>query len=1198
MNQLTPHQKAALNFDHHISLTANAGSGKTTVLADRYLEIALTDPDLNLNKIVAITFTDKAAGELYTKITRRIDEMIIAANERELKKLEVIRSRLVSANISTIHSFCIDILREFPVESRIDANFKPIDETLSKELIELATDEVIKSFLRDDNISDKLKYLIRIFSSKKILADEIRSLIGERKNVLALKESLYIKNEKDIAEYFHEQFISGVKKLLFDAYPEILKDVETIVETVLVQDSSNEKALIASSLLSKIKIESSVEDLIPLYKELFNTLFTGKGTIRVQGFLKKDKVEGLRKQISCASAVNDLVHNFEISTEHREVEIELAKFGKTILFLFDEILSSYSAKKEGNGYLDYEDILLLTRNVLKSDSVRKKLADKYNYLMIDEYQDTNELQYGIFLPILNDLKKGNLFVVGDEKQSIYMFRDAELEVFNKTKEDIKSVSGEKSILTLPESFRMSPAICLFVNHLFSKLFTNPNPAFNEVFNSEIVCGRSDSETGTVEFLLAEEDKNSTQDVEAELVAKKLLNIIHEQGEKLKWSDIAVLVRKRKAFGSLEKIFLSFGIPFSIIGGRGFYQRQSVYDIYNYFSFLLNPDNDSALVGILRSPFFGFSDTEIYQISTNKGKNYLIKLYNYVLENQAKKKYYNVLSENISLAENVNATYLLRKILIESGYLSVISALPGGEQERANIEKLINLTNKYFEQGFRTLYDYVDYLKNSIESYSDEAQAAPKDESNSVKVMTIHQAKGLEFKAVFLFRCSENTPIKRVKGKSIVVDKNFGFLTTLPVKENYFEEYQAAPIIQLHNYISEKKHIAELKRLLYVACTRAINSLYISATISSSGNLTKNSFIEVIFSGLNLDPSQPEFSIDSNLTLLKKSGDKYSYEEKPMQLIVPLIRSVQPVKSKLLKAQERSLNFDFMTNTFSDNVEGEFISATKLNVFQQCPLKYQLVYEWGAVDIYNDYKNWLNKTTSASPDIKDYQLFNLTEDEEETVNIISKTSPEIIGTIAHRILEKEILPEKLDDVLNTIIASELKGDFTRETDSDLTKKKVEMLLREYYNSETYRELKSYRKFYNEYQIYLKENDYFLFGIIDKLIIEKDKIIIVDYKTDEIDSDKIQEKAIQYLSQLKFYSYIASAKYSELDDFNFKIIFLHHPDKVVNHKTSRKELREIGKQISEMVQKVRSRDFVKNLLHCPNCHFAVKGNCIKK
>ena len=225
-------------------------------------------------------------------------------------------------------------------------------------------------------------------------------------------------------------------------------------------------------------------------------MLTKAGTIAIREYLSNDVRENLEKECLAVEIFLDKISYFVIPENHSEIELELAYFGKIFIYFFNKSLNLYSEKKKQEGYLDYEDILLFTQNILENEDVRKSLSEKFKYIMIDEYQDTNELQYNIFLPILDYLKCGNLFVVGDEKQSIYMFRDAELEVFNKTKLEIIHHAGKESLLTLPDSFRMAPNICVFVNSLFRKLFENPNPLFNEVEHSDIVCARNDDILGS------------------------------------------------------------------------------------------------------------------------------------------------------------------------------------------------------------------------------------------------------------------------------------------------------------------------------------------------------------------------------------------------------------------------------------------------------------------------------------------------------------------------------------------------------------------------------------------------------------------------------------------------------------------------------------------------------------------------------
>ncbi|OGU55249.1 MAG: hypothetical protein A2006_07260 [Ignavibacteria bacterium GWC2_35_8] len=1203
MNLLTPYQSKALNYKKHISLTANAGSGKTFVLSKRYLEIAVNE-NLPLRNIAAITFTDKAAGELYQKIAKEIEARIKDAKEKSsIEQLELIRRQLVSANISTIHSFCIDILREHPVEAGIDANFTPIDEIFADEMIELSVEEVIKSSLENSTDENKLKYLIRFFSSKFILSRELTLSIKHRRNLLSLAKHIYSKSTDEIANHFYETFFSITENVLKESVPLLLETALKINSVVLNGSPKNPTAIEIKHILMKIENEKNVQKLLVLLGNLREKILIKSGTVAIKGYLNRDDSNTLRQECSFVEDYLGKLRYFEIPDNHSEIEIELAKFGRLFIHFFNRTLELYSEKKKEAGYLDYEDILLFTQNILQNEDVRKSLSEKFKYIMIDEYQDTNELQYNIFLPILDNLRKGNLFVVGDEKQSIYMFRDAELEIFNKTKNEITVSAGRESLLSLPDSFRMAPNVCLFINALFNNLFHNPNPLYNEVEHSDVVCARDDNERGNVELLLAESANDEDEEIaEANLLTERILRLKNQDSPEVKinWGDIAILCRKRKSFIELEKSFIRKKIPYAIIGGKGFYQRQSIYDIYNYFSFLLDQNDDTALVGILRSPLFSVSDSEIFEISLNQEANFWSKLKSYSFSNPTMLNIVEYLEENISLVSKVEISFLLRKIISETGYLSLLNNKVNSVQEQANVTKLINLTINFFAEGFRTLYDYLNFLREAIGEVEDESQAVISDELNSVKIMTIHQAKGLEFPVVILYRCGESSRKQGVKTKSILVNKEFGLLTKVPLDENYFGEYHPAPIVRLNDYIADRKNIAEIKRLFYVGITRAKNQVFISASLNSALSVKEDSFIGLLQQGLNIDFNSQLFTLRSKLKLLAKKDDKYIGDEKDLEIEVPIIKIIHPLAVPKTGAEQLPKIESFMAEHIDDKPIGEIISATKLSVYNQCPLKYRLIYELGFSNLIIENRKWLNSQKIVN---KSKQFdFNTKEEEllassngEETSRTEVKFA-QVKGTLIHKLLSEEAAETELSVKVDTYLKNMIdKEEWLSNQFADL-KQDIINNLSIYFKSDNYNRLKEFAVYKNEFEIYHQHDDYYLYGIIDKLIISKDKIVIVDYKTDLITLDEVQERASQYFTQLKFYSYIAGKLFKAITDFELRIVFLKHPNEVITLNIGLKELVKIEHEIEMMVKKVREQTPEKNLDHCNNCVFLIKNNCI--
>lgn len=1205
MPVLTKHQQAALKIDRHISLTANAGSGKTFVLSKRFLEIALSQKIPNLQNIAAISFTDKAAGELYKKIAVEIDNRLLETTDKiEIRKLENIRRQLVSANISTIHSFCIDILRQHPVEAEIDANFTSIDELTSNELIELSVEELVREYFNNPESAEKLKYLIRILGSKPILSRELISLIKKRKNILALLEKLYSKSIQDIAKYFRNEFKELFNKVFSSRIKQLFSVLNTINSIVLTNNPGNNIAQEVSILLRDINNEIDTDAKIKILIEIGKNILTQKNELKKREYLPGKLWIGIESEIKSINSFYYEISNLVLEEDSNEVELELAQFGSTLLHLFRNALKNYDEKKLENGYLDYEDILLLTQKILENKFVQNALSNKYHFIMVDEYQDTNELQYSIFLPILDNLKKGNLFVVGDEKQSIYKFRDAELEVFSRTKEDINSTGGEDKILTLPESFRMSPSIALFTNELFSKIFADPNPIYNEVTYNELVCASNTETEGAIEFLLVEDETENENynsiNPEAEIISAKITGLV-QKGEvgRINFNDIAVLCRKRKEFKDIENTFVKNNIPFIVVGGKGFYQRQAIYDIYNYFSLLFDTDNDTAVIGTLRSPFFNISDSQIFEISLEKGKNFLEKMSVYSAGNPSLNNIVNILNENIRLSISYDITSLLRKMLDESNYLAVIASQSNSRQELANLDKLIKVTANFNRHGLRTLYDYVYFLKDSIARIEDEAQAGVTDQSNAVNIMTYHQAKGLEYKAVFLYKSDETLKKDSIKAKSVSVNKNYGIMTKVPLGNKISSEYRKAPIVGLVDLIEERKELAEFKRLYYVGVTRAIEYLFICGKYKEQGNYADNSILGMTGKALNIDFTLQNFALKSLLKISKEKNGVFKTDIKEIELNIKITHTMPDNNLRIIPVKNEIENFKINISEIHDIPEGEFISATKVAVFEQCPLKYQLTYEYGFTKLFSRYKNWFKSQNSAIITIAGDE-FKLNEDlNDDVLDSGSKVRglSDVKGRIIHKVLQNEISTDNIESFIDENLKNELDSITFDKINYERLKKEILEDLKIYLESATYSKISVSNNFRNEYEVYVKEKDYFLYGIIDKLIIEDNRIKIIDYKTSDISEGEIKGKVETYFPQLQFYSYIVSQLFDKIDVFELVLVFIKHPEKEYMTILNKSEIAQFSKKLQEMIEHVREGKFNKNLNHCSNCLYALQqANCI--
>lgn len=1187
MNVLTPHQRKALNIEKSISLTANAGSGKTFVLAQRFLEIIL-HTSTPLNQVAAITFTEKASGELYKRISVELEKLLLSATDTELRhRIEIIRKQLVSAKISTIHSFCIDLLKEFPVEATVDANFDTINEKKAAELIDLSIESTLKEFLKEQGRQSDVKLLIRLLGSMSVLVAELSDLIRKRRNVINLIDEFYSSGEKIVTESLYKIFELNVKTLFENELPEILYHLNTINNSVKEVDSNNELANEITTALSNIKVNDNVISKLMKLKELSDKLLTKGGAVRTQGYLPTRMREEIQNSIKTVEDYFNQLTEIKLDENHKEIEKELTRYNFALINIFQKVLSAYESKKSELGVLDFEDLLLKTKSLLENESVRKSLSGKYKYLLVDEYQDTNEIQYEIFLPLVDDLKRGNLFIVGDEKQGIYRFRDADLQVFSKTKTDIRNEHGEESLLTLPDSFRMAPAICLFVNSLFRNLFKNSRLFFNEVSASDLVCARSDDFTGRVEFLIS----NSEETNEAELTAKRIITLKSEFKDRLKeWNDIAILVRKRASFPELQKAFIKYQIPFNLIGGTGFYQKQSISDIYNYFAFLLNYKDDAALIGILRSPFLLISDVKILELSTYEGEYYWDKIKSAAsIEKDFWQRIFKTLNKNKELSNRISVPLLLRKILRESDFISVVSSRVDGDQEISNLNKLISITNDFFNDEFSTLYDYVTFLRNSISGTEDESQGRIEPGSVGVNILTIHQAKGLEFLAVFLYKCNDTTQLNRVKAKSFTVDKEFGLLTKVPVNENYFGDYESAPIVGLYNLIEEKKEIAELKRLLYVGLTRAKDFLFITQT--DDGKIAKkNSFSALLNEGLNQELSEDKFTLAGELIFLQKENDNFLNVIKPIEIEIPITRNVKLIEGIIETASNEISNEEFIMSGIIDHSKGEVISATRFSTFSSCPMKYNLLYNYKIRDLIQRSKYYRQKNKQNS--IEEYnrnELDTYLLDDQQNFLEYSKMKGKIIHYALRKDISIEDLPPFVENRLRNIFSDEIPQELKEDIKADFIR---------FCESDEFKFINSFPNYRNEFEIYLKEGDYYLFGILDKLIIDEKKLIIVDYKTDSIDETELNLKAGKYLTQLKFYAYIVSRLFNKSQEIECRIIFIKYPENPFVFKYDAISDSKIKSGIDSMIVSIRNSNYSVNLNACNDCIFVDDNSrCLK-
>ncbi len=374
---------------------------------------------------------------------------------------------------------------------------------------------------------------------------------------------------------------------------------------------------------------------------------------------------------------------------------------------------------------------------------------------------------------------------------------------------------------------------------------------------------------------------------------------------------------------------------------------------------------------------------------------------------------------------------------------------------------------------------------------------------------------------------------------------------------------------------------KLKRLFYVAVTRAKDKLIISTVMPESRK--NDSFTGLLTKGLGVDFSSSELNLTSTLKLLKKSKDDFYTEEEKLDLSIPIITDVEEITPAEKAVTEPGQEFIINLDTIEDSQKGEIISATKFSVYKECPLKYNLIYQYGFSELHNIFRQ------GKAPRIE-------TPDEEEEITVQNRYA-DVKGSIIHKILQQELSQDELNNKGLSKIESELKSLVISEREKNLLSGDILSELSGYYSSALYKKIKGYKDFQNEFNIYLKKEDYFLYGIIDKFVRNNENGIIIDYKTDDIRENEIEERSSKYFNQLKFYSYIVKSAFKNLAEIELRIVYLKYPEKDVSLLVTPEIINGTGADISRMVQEIRGGNYKKNYDHCRKCYFFINNSeCI--
>ena len=1132
------------------------GSGKTAVLVERIIQKILND-NIDIDKLLVVTFTNAAASEMRERVLdaiyKKLDEI---PDDDNLQKQIVL---LTKSNICTIHSFCLDVIKNNFFELNLPATFR----IASEEEIELLRQEVIEEVFEELYETENQEFSKLIESYTGYRGDEsVKDLVFSIYRMIQsmpfpqkwLKEKVELFNKE---KYVGQDFCNSIwGKILIDNFKD---EVFDCINNFKIQ----KKKLDKFDELSKYSliIQNDIELLQGLYNccnswdEAFeyassmkfkNWPIDRKVTIELKDEVKKVR-DNLKKKISDL-VEKTLLYNSEEAYSDIYLLYDNLVALKNLILKFDE---AFKAKKKIKNVIDFSDIEHYALEILiKEDEngnyisteVAKKYQSKFEEIAIDEYQDSNQIQE----MILKSVSRGNnIFMVGDVKQSIYKFRNACPELFLDKYENYSLQGNENGLkIQLFKNFRSNKNILDITNAIFQNImskelgsinyteeeFLNLGADYPEIENgvgkSELhiidlkneqdeddICEYQDDET---------EENNSREldkiEIEAKFVSKKITELINSQKKvkckngdykKIEYRDIVILLRSTSNSAPIfERELIKNNIPVFSDSSSEYLDTMEIQVILNLLKVINNPLDDITLVSVMRSPIGGFSDNEILEIRLeNRENNVYTNLINASFDNnhicseKAKKFLSNIASwkkesEILSLAE------LIWKIYVDTGFFAYVGLMTNGVLRQANLKMLFERAKEYEKTSFNGLFNFINFTEKLRSSSGDMASAKVIGESeNVVRIMSIHKSKGLEFPVVFLSCANKKINLQDIK-TNILLHKDIGFGPQYVDYDRKIQYPTAAK--QSIKIIGKDEAISEEMRILYVALTRAKEKLIITGTINDvKKDEEKKKDI------LNIYDSNQKYL---NPIILRKYISYLDwiqlvyFSEKLENLLDVYIH--QKNEMMIEKEIENSMReFYFEKKVDLERIDNIFLWEYEDKALIDIPIKTTV----SQIKELNE-RNTKNKI--GLEEIKAKFFANNNE-------ITSAQK----GTLLHLILQKldfnEVYTKKeLQEFINNLV---LKRVISNEDVKNINLNKIENFL----NSDICNRIRNAKKVEKEKAFCMNEkmseyamHEISIQGIIDLCFVdENDKLVILDYKTDFVDDENDLKN--KYSIQLEIY-----------------------------------------------------------------------------
>ncbi len=861
MQDWTDNQRNAINSTGgSVLVSASAGSGKTAVLVERVINrITNEENPTSADRMLIVTYTKLAAAEMKDRVNKRLYELIKAdPYNSHLRKQQI---KLQNAHISTIHSFCSDLVKEYFYLLDVSRDFRIAENGELDILKNQAVNQVLDSEYECEN-NDVFLTLVETFSGNKNDAN-IEKAIFKLYDFLRshpfprewLKEKLDYYNFEDNlsnsvwSKVIFNYTVNALEQcLLFcNLNRQILESTEFSLNEKLSPVLNSDIALI-----SKIMTEAKDRNWGEVYKSVHN--FKAVNLPRMGEY--KDHPDKLAFSAN-RDSFKEIIKNLKkvyISDEKDSIE-DIKVLQPVVSEMFRLVIKFSNAldelKKQRN-VLDFSDLEHLTLKLLvkgrKNGEIEftgeaKKISSKFDEVMVDEYQDANEVQDIIFQALSGNNQ--HLFVVGDVKQSIYSFRQAMPGIFINRKDKYPlydlSLNNYPSRIILEKNFRSRKQITDTVNFMFKRLMSKECGDIDYNEEETLYCGADYKDTGDTKISMSfiDMDFHSDEDVvqvEADYIANEILRIMGEKTvddrgniRKPAFGDFAIIMRNTKGYANdYTKRLLQWGIPAVSNVSDTFLNNREIRVILDLLRVVDNPLQDIPLLSVLMGPLYGFTPDEMAEIrGDDKKRNIYLSLQSFAEQSQKAKNFLSDMERFRTYSVTMPVSRLINKIYEETAYPAILRGMYKTVVPYNNILLFKDYASSYEEKGVKGLSSFVNYIDRLIKQESDLPASVDNSSSNinAVRVLSIHGSKGLEFPFVFLANTTRN--FVSDTRSNVLLHKDLGFSLKRRDKE-ISAIYNTLPRSATTIAMKDSEKSEEL-RILYVALTRAKEELHMVCT---------------------------------------------------------------------------------------------------------------------------------------------------------------------------------------------------------------------------------------------------------------------------------------------------------------------------------------------------------------------------------